>query len=72
MDEYSARSHERAAEATKKGIPPLSLSLSLCLPLLLLIYLILGFFKREIMPVKITKPDGTTVVVDKDEGIRYS
>jgi acetyl-CoA acetyltransferase family protein len=29
-----------------------------------------GYFKKEIMPVTITKADGTKVVVDKDEGVR--
>jgi len=29
-----------------------------------------GYFKKEIMPVKVTKADGSIVVVDKDEGVR--
>jgi len=29
-----------------------------------------GYFKREIMPMTITKPDGSKTTLDKDEGIR--
>ena len=29
-----------------------------------------GFFKDEIMPVEVTQPDGTKIVVDKDVGVR--
>jgi len=29
-----------------------------------------GYFKREIMPITVKKADGSTVVVDSDEGIR--
>jgi len=29
-----------------------------------------GYFKKEIMPVKVKKADGNEVVVDKDEGVR--
>jgi len=47
LDKISGRSHEKAAEAIKKG-----------------------YFKKEIMPVKVQKADGTEVVVDKDEGVR--
>jgi len=30
-----------------------------------------GWFKREIIPIKVTLDDGTTVIMDQDEGIRY-
>jgi len=29
-----------------------------------------GLFKDEIVPVEVTKPDGTKVIVDKDDGVR--
>jgi len=29
-----------------------------------------GYFKREILPITVKKPDGTTSIFDKDEGIR--
>jgi len=29
-----------------------------------------GHFKKEILPIKVKKPDGTEVVVEKDEGVR--
>jgi acetyl-CoA acetyltransferase family protein len=47
LDKISGQSHERAAEAQKKG-----------------------YFKREIMPITVKKADGSSVVVDSDEGIR--
>jgi len=47
LDKFSGQSHEKAAEAVKKG-----------------------YFKKEIMPVKVKKTDGSEVVVEKDEGIR--
>jgi len=30
-----------------------------------------GYFKREIMPIKVKKSDGTTAVLDRDEGIKF-
>lgn len=30
-----------------------------------------GWFKKEIIPITVTLDDGTTVVMDQDEGIRY-
>src|SRR5438309_4346208 len=45
MDEFSVRSHLRAAEATEKG-----------------------YLRSQIMPIEIT--NGTTEVMDRDEGIR--
>lgn len=46
LDEFSAESHIRAANATEKG-----------------------YFKSQIMPVEV-RTNGTTKIVDKDEGIR--
>jgi len=31
-----------------------------------------GLFKDEIVPVEVTKPDGTRVVVDRDDGVRLT
>lgn len=47
LDKISGQSHEKAADAIKKG-----------------------YFKKEILPIKVKKADGTEVVVDKDEGVR--
>eukprot|EP01117_Protostelium_nocturnum_P017596 TRINITY_DN718_c0_g1_i1.p1 TRINITY_DN718_c0_g1~~TRINITY_DN718_c0_g1_i1.p1 ORF type:complete len:479 (+),score=171.06 TRINITY_DN718_c0_g1_i1:214-1437(+) len=47
LEKLAGRSHERNAEAGKKG-----------------------YFKKEIVPVTVKKADGTSVVVDKDEGVR--
>lgn len=30
-----------------------------------------GYFKREIFPIKITKPDNSVTIFDKDEGVRF-
>jgi len=46
-DDFSYRSHLKAAAATKAG-----------------------YFKREILPVKVTGPEGEQVLLDYDEGIR--
>jgi acetyl-CoA acetyltransferase family protein len=46
-DDFSYRSHVKAAAATKAG-----------------------YFKREILPVKVTGPEGEQVLLDYDEGIR--
>ena len=47
-DDFAARSHARAAEATKAG-----------------------YFDREIFPIKIAGENGSTQLLEHDEGIRY-
>ena len=47
-DDFAARSHARAAEATKAG-----------------------YFDREIFPIKISGENGSTQLLEHDEGIRY-
>ncbi len=46
-DDFSYRSHVKAAAATKAG-----------------------YFKREMLPLKVTGPDGEQILLDYDEGIR--
>src|SRR5205814_633037 len=46
--DFAARSHARAAEATKAG-----------------------YFDREIFPIKIAGENGSTQLLEHDEGIRY-
>lgn len=62
LDKISGQSHENAAEAIKKGIIPMFSWV--------VIKSLVGYFKKEIMPIKVKKADGTEVVVDKDEGVR--
>ena len=47
-DDFAARSHEKAAAATKAG-----------------------YFEREILPIKIAGENGSTQLLEHDEGIRY-
>src|SRR6184192_747128 len=46
-DDFSYRSHVKAASATRAG-----------------------YFKREMLPLKVTGPDGEQILLDYDEGIR--
>jgi len=46
-DDFSYRSHAKAAAATRAG-----------------------YFKREMLPLKVTGPDGEQILLDYDEGIR--
>ncbi len=46
-DDFSYRSHVKAAAATRAG-----------------------YFKREMLPLKVTGPDGEQILLDYDEGIR--
>ncbi len=46
-DDFSFRSHAKAAAATRAG-----------------------YFKREMLPLKVTGPDGEQILLDYDEGIR--
>ncbi len=46
-DDFSFRSHAKAAAATRAG-----------------------YFKREMLPLKVTGPDGEQILLDHDEGIR--
>ncbi len=58
VDRFSGASHEKCAAATEKGIDST------------VHYSVSGYFKREIIPITLKKPDGNTVVMDRDEGIR--
>ena len=64
LDKISGHSHEAAAEAIKSG------NCSLRFYNMETLNLVLGHFKKEILPIKVKKPDGTEVLVDKDEGVR--
>src|SRR5436305_2128401 len=47
-DDFAARSHEKAAAATKAG-----------------------YFQREILPIKVAGENGSTQLLEHDEGIRF-
>src|SRR2546423_1327204 len=47
-DDFAARSHEKAAAATKAG-----------------------YFEREILPIKVAGENGSTQLLEHDEGIRF-